>query len=80
MNPEVLAAQVKLYAKELKMPGLAGAFEEIVRDGQKAGRGHLESLTACLAAEVASRTEHRLASRIKAARFPALKSFGVAPL
>lgn len=75
MNAEVLAAQVKLYAKELKMPGLAGAFEEVVRDGQKAGRAHLESLTACLAAEVASRAEHRLASRIKAARFPALKSF-----
>lgn len=75
MNAEVLAAQVKLYAKELKMPGLAAAFEEIVRDGQKAGRGHLESLAACLAAEVASRAEHRLASRIKAARFPALKSF-----
>ena len=75
MNAEVLAAQVKLYAKELKMPGLAAAFEEIVRDGQKAGRGHLESLAACLAAEVASRAEHRLASRIKAARFPILKSF-----
>ena len=75
MNAEVVAAQVKLYAKELKMPGLAAAFEEIVRDGQKAGRGHLESLAACLAAEVASRAEHRLAARIRAARFPALKSF-----
>jgi DNA replication protein DnaC len=75
MNASVLAAQVKLYAKELKMPGLAGAFEEVVRDGEKAGRAHLESLAACLAAEVASRTEHRLAARIKGARFPALKSF-----
>ena len=75
MNAAVMSAQVKLYAKELKMPGLAGAFEEVLRDGQKAGRSHLESLTACLAAEVASRAEHRLASRIKAARFPALKSF-----
>jgi DNA replication protein DnaC len=75
MNAEVVAAQVKLYAKELKMPGLAAAFEEIVRDGQKAGRDHQESLAACLAAEVASRAEHRLASRIKAARFPAIKSF-----
>lgn len=74
MNGEVLSAQVKLYAKELKMPGLAAAFEEIVRDGQKAGRDHLESLAACLAAEVASRAEHRLAARIKAARFPAPKS------
>jgi DNA replication protein DnaC len=75
MNAAVMSAQVKLYAKELKMPGLAGAFEEVLRDGQKAGRSHLESLTACLAAEVASRAEHRLAARIKAARFPALKSF-----
>ncbi len=75
MNAAVPSAQVKLYAKELKMPGPAAAFEEIVRDDQKAGRGHLEALAACLAAEVASRAEHRLASRIKAARFPAPKSF-----
>lgn len=74
MNAEVHAAQVKLYARELKMPGLAAAFEEIVRDGEAAGRGALEALAACLAAEVASRTEHRLAARVKAARFPAPKS------
>ena len=74
MNAEVVAAQVKLYAKELKMPGLAAAFEEIVRDGAKAGRAHLETLAACLSAEVASRAEHRLAARLKAARFPAPKS------
>jgi DNA replication protein DnaC len=75
MNAGVLAAQVKLYTKELKMPGFASTFEEVARDAQKAGRSHLESLAACLAAEVASRTEHRLAARIKGARFPALKSF-----
>ena len=75
MNADVLAAQIRLYAKELKMPGLARAFEEIARDAGKAGRGHLESLAACLAAEVESRAEHRLASRLKAARFPASKSF-----
>ena len=74
MNAEVVAAQVKLYAGELKMPGLATAFEEIVREAGAAGRSHLETLVACLAAEVASRAEHRLAARIKAARFPALKS------
>lgn len=75
MNAEVLSAQVKLYARELKMPGLAAVFAEVVRDGEKAGHSHLESLSACLAAEVASRAEHRLATRIKSARFPALKSF-----
>jgi len=75
VNTDVLAAQIRLYARELKMPGLAGAFEEVSRDAAKAGRGHLESLAACLAAEIESRAEHRLASRIKTARFPALKSF-----
>ena len=75
MNTDVLSAQIKLYTKELKMPGLSGAFEEIARDAAKAGRGHLESLAACLSAEVDSRSEHRLASRIKTARFPSAKSF-----
>jgi DNA replication protein DnaC len=74
MNGEVHAAQVKLYARELKMPGLAGAFEEVVRDAAAAGRSSFEVLAACLAAEVASRAEHRLAARITAARFPAPKS------
>ena len=75
MNTDVLSAQIKLYTRELKMPGLSGAFEEIARDAAKAGRGHLESLAACLSAEVDSRSEHRLASRIKTARFPSAKSF-----
>ena len=75
MNTDILAAQIRLYTRELKMPGLAGAFEEIARDAAKAGRGHVESLAACLSAEVESRSEHRLASRIKTARFPSAKTF-----
>ena len=77
MNTGVLAAQIRLYARELKMPGLSGAFEEIARDAAKASRGHLESLAACLSAEVDSRSEHRLASRIKTARFPSAKTFEI---
>jgi hypothetical protein len=70
VNAEILAAQVKLYAKELKMPGLAGAFTEVLRDGQKAGRGHLESLAACLAPRSprAPSTASRRASRRRASR------------
>jgi DNA replication protein DnaC len=75
MNAEILAAQVKLYSRELKMPGLSNAFEEICRDAGKTGKGHIESLAACLAAEMESRAEHRLTSRIKSARFPSLKTF-----
>ena len=37
VNADVLAAQITLYATELKMPGLAGAFEEIARDAAKGG-------------------------------------------
>jgi DNA replication protein DnaC len=75
VNADVLSAQIKLYARELKMPGLAGAFEEVARDGAKTGRSHLESLAACLSAEIDSRAEHRLFSRTRAARFPAAKTF-----
>ena len=75
VNAGVLTAQIRLYAKELKMPGLSGAFEEVVRDGERASRTHLQTLSACLSAEVDSRAEHRLASRMKTARFPALKTF-----
>ena len=70
MNAEVVAAQVKLYAKELKMPGLAAAFEEIVRDGTKAGRVP-RGLSGRLPAPPRSpRARAPPASRIKAARFP----------
>lgn len=58
MNADVLAAQIRLYARDLKMPGLAGAFEEIARDAAKASRSHLESLAACLSAEVDARAAH----------------------
>lgn len=75
MSSDVLTAQIRLYAKELKMPGLSGAFEEIARDGERATRSHLETLSACLSAEVDSRAARRLASRMKTARFPAAKTF-----
>ena len=38
MNAEVVAAQVKLYAQELKMPGLRTHFEEIAREARRHGR------------------------------------------
>jgi len=74
MSAEVVAAQVSLYAKELKMPGLAGAFQQIVCEADAASRSHAEALVACLSVEVASGAEHRLAARLKAVRFPAPKS------
>ena len=61
MNAEVVAAQVKLFTQELKMPGLRVHFEEIAREAYR---------VACPRAEIESRREHRLQDRLKQARFP----------
>jgi len=74
MNAEVVAAQVKLYAQELKMPGLRSHFEEIAREARSTGESHEAYLVACLRAEIESRREHRLQDRLKQARFPQRKT------
>jgi len=74
MNAEVVAAQVKLYAQELKMPGLRSHFEEIAREARGTGESHEAYLVACLRSEVESRREHRLQDRLKQARFPQRKT------
>jgi len=55
MNPEVVAAQVKLFTQELKMPGLRTHFEEIAREAKGTGESHEAYLVACLRAEIESR-------------------------
>src|SRR5665647_3669979 len=74
MNSDVVAAQVKLYAQELKMPGLRTHFEEIAREARGTGESHEAYLVACLRAEIESRREHRLQDRLKQARFPQRKT------
>lgn len=74
MNSDVITAQVKLYAQELKTPGLKGHFEEIAREARANGESHEAYLVACLRAEIESRREHRLQDRLKQARFPQRKS------
>ena len=74
MNSEIVAAQAKLYAQELKMPGLRSHFEEIAREARTNGESHEAYLAACLRAEVESRREHRLQDRLKQARFPQRKT------
>jgi DNA replication protein DnaC len=74
MNPEVLAAQIKLYSQELKMPGLRQSFADIAREARGTGETLEAYLAACLLAEIDSRRAHRLESRIKQARFPQKKT------
>ncbi len=65
---------VDLYCKELKLPGLRRAAPALAWEALSQGHSYTAFLSACLAQEVASRREHRLASRLRLARFPANKT------
>lgn len=65
---------IEIYCRELKLPGLRRAYKAIARDAVNQNQGYPAFLSACLAQEMASRREHRLATRQRLARFPATKS------
>jgi DNA replication protein DnaC len=72
--PEAAAATIELACRELKMPGLRTGYPAIARDAASQGQHYTAFLAACLACEIASRRQHRLASQLAQARFPALKT------
>jgi DNA replication protein DnaC len=76
MNPpnEASQALVDLYCRELKLPGLRRSQAALAREALHQGHHPTHFLAACLASEVESRREHRLATRLAEARFPALKT------
>lgn len=57
-------AIVNLYCRELKLPGLRSAYQAIARDAANQGQSHTAFLAACLAQEIESRRQHRLATRL----------------
>ncbi|MHB1011188.1 MAG: IS21-like element helper ATPase IstB [Propionibacteriaceae bacterium] len=65
---------VDLYCKELKLPGLRRSSPTLAREALSQGHSYTAFLSACLSQEMASRREHRLASRLRLARFPANKT------
>lgn len=67
-------ALVETYARELKLPGLRSAAIATASDAERQGQGYLAFLAACLRHEVESRQQHRLATRLSLARFPARKT------
>lgn len=74
MMTDAAAAIVDMYCKELKLPGLRSAYGDIARDAANQGHNHLSFLAACLAQEIESRRQHRLATRLAQAKFPATKT------
>ena len=67
-------ALMDLYCRELKLPGLRKAAPAVAREAAEANQSYTAFLTTCLAQELTSRREHRLANRLAQARFPAPKT------
>lgn len=67
-------ALIDLYCRELKLPGLRRAYSSIARDAANQNRPYVAFLAACLEGEMTSRREHRLAARLRQARFPTTKT------
>lgn len=70
----VVADLVRVQARELKMPGLARAFDALVRQAQTEHWSHEEYLHEALAVELTSRRESAVRQRIRDARFPEQKT------
>jgi DNA replication protein DnaC len=56
------------------MPGLRATYEAIAREAADQAHSYPAFLSTCLAQEIESRRCHRLASRLRTARFPATKT------
>lgn len=67
-------ALLDLYCRELKLPGLRQAVPAVAREAADQNQSYPAFLAACLAQELTSRREHRLANRLTQARFPAPKT------
>jgi DNA replication protein DnaC len=68
------AADLAFLARAMKAPALLDAAERLAERAQAESWTHLEYLVACLQREVAAREAHGGEGRIRAARFPAIKT------
>lgn len=65
---------IRMQARQLKMPGLARAFEDLARHARDEHWSHEDYLHDILAAEVNSRAESAVKQRIHGAGFPEMKT------
>jgi DNA replication protein DnaC len=75
MSREIVTSEIiRAQARQLKMPGLTRSFESLARKAKEERAGHDEYLSTVLGAEIQSRTEAAMNNRLRAARFPELKT------
>lgn len=65
---------IELRCKELKLPGIRTAYRELAREALDKGIHPSQFLLSCLEQECRSRQQRRLATRLRAAKFPTQKS------
>nr|WP_306454363.1 ATP-binding protein [Streptomyces sp. TLI_235] len=68
------AADLAFLARAMKAPALLDAAERLAERAQAESWTHTEYLVACLQREVSARDSHGGEGRIRAARFPAVKT------
>lgn len=66
----IIADVIRMQARQLKMPALARAFEELARRASAEHWPHEDYLHEALAVEIASRAESAVKQRLHAAAFP----------
>jgi DNA replication protein DnaC len=71
---EQTASDLAFYSRAMKAPALLAAAEHLAERARTETWTHAEFLVACLQREVAARESHGGEARIRAARFPALKT------
>jgi DNA replication protein DnaC len=69
-----VADLVRAHARALKMPGAARSFEALARQARAESWSLEEYLQEVLAAEIVSRSDSAVRSRLRSARFPELKT------
>ena len=74
VNYEAAEGMVELYCKALKMPTLRKGFRQILRDSQANGDSMAQFLGSCLAHEIEGRHQSAMATRMKLAKFPTVKT------
>jgi DNA replication protein DnaC len=70
----IVADVIRTQARQLKMPALARAFEELARQAREEHWPHEDYLHEALAVEIASRAESAVKQRLHAAAFPEMKT------
>ena len=74
MSAEVLQAVIREQVKQLKLPGVGRAYEELARQAGDGGWGYPEYLREVLDEELRSRQERVASQRLREAHFPDVKT------